>query len=98
MAKVVFVLDESGAKGYSDNTESELGELGVMAGYLIPSDCLDSVRNDLEAIRSNFFTEGKVHITDLIPHQQEELRNRIFTYFIQRNIKWVYEAVCPRLF
>ncbi|MGA8864002.1 MAG: hypothetical protein WB444_09345 [Gallionella sp.] len=39
MKEIVFVLDESGAKGYSDNVESTPGELGVMAGYLIPSNC-----------------------------------------------------------
>lgn len=93
MEEVVFVLDESGAKGYSNNVESTPGELGVMAGYLIPSNHLDLVKNELNAIRANFFSDGKVHITDLLPQQQEELRKNIFDYFIQRKIYWVYEAV-----
>lgn len=33
MDEIFLVLDESGAKGYSNNPESEDGELGVMAGY-----------------------------------------------------------------
>lgn len=93
MNQVIFVMDESGAKGYSDNIESTPGEFGVMAGYLIPIDCLSLVKSELDAIRSNFFSEGKVHITDLLPQQQEELRKSIFDYFIQRKIYWVYEAV-----
>ncbi|MBI5187413.1 MAG: hypothetical protein HZA01_17030 [Nitrospinae bacterium] len=91
MNQVIFVMDESGAKGYSDNIESTPGELGVMAGYLIPIDCLSLVKSELDAIRSNFFSEGKIHITDLLP-QQEELRKNIFDYFLQRKIYWVYEA------
>ena len=74
MKEVIFVLDESGAKGYSDNTERYLGELGVVAGYLLPSECLIRVVTELEAIRSNFFTDGKIHITDLSPEQQEAER------------------------
>ena len=36
MDQLVFVMDESGAKGYSDNTEAEPFELGVAAGFLLP--------------------------------------------------------------
>lgn len=93
MKEVVFVIDESGAKGYSDNVECTPGEIGVMAGYLIPSNCLDFVKKEFDAIRSNFFSDRKVHITDLLPQQQEELRKSIVDYFMQRNIYWVYEAV-----
>ena len=93
MRKIIFILDESGAKGYSSNIERIPGELGLIAGYLIPSNCLDFVRNELNTIQSNFFSDGKIHITDLPPQQQEELRDSIFDYFIQRNIYWVYEAI-----
>ena len=93
MNQVIFVVDESGAKGYSTNTENEPGDLGVMAGYLIPKNCLSLVKSELDIIRSNFTEEGKIHITDLSPRQQGELRNIIFNYFIQRKIHWVYEAI-----
>ena len=73
--------------------ESTPGELGVIAGYFIPSNCLDFVKSELNAIRLSFFSDGKVHITDLPPQQQGELRKIIFDYFIQKNIYWVYEAV-----
>ena len=81
MNQVIFVVDESGAKGYSTNTENEPGDLGVMAGYLIPKNCLSLVKSELDIIRSNFTEEGKIHITDLSPRQQGELRNIIFNYF-----------------
>ncbi len=92
MNKVFFIADESGAKGYSNIQEREPGELGVMAGYLIPENCLDSVKRDFDSIRSKFFTAGKVHITDLTPSQQHEMRQEFYAYFLNRNIFWVYEA------
>ena len=33
--KIVFACDESGAKGYADQTESFPGEVGVFAGILV---------------------------------------------------------------
>lgn len=91
--EVIFILDESGAKGYSNNTECTLGELGVIAGYFIPVDHFDSIKKELDNIRLNFLTDGKTHIADLLPQQQEQLRNNIFSYFLQRKVFWVYEAI-----
>ncbi len=93
MEEIVFVLDESGAKGYSDNTENTQGEFGAMAGYFILEKQLISVKKDLDLIRSKFFYNDKVHITDLQPEQQESLRKNIFNYFIEKNIYWTYEAI-----
>lgn len=90
--KIVLILDESGAKGYSNNAESVPGELGVMAGYLISYEQFDSIKNDLDAIRANYLVEGKVHITDLDPEQQKSLRCSIFELFIKAQIPWIYEA------
>ena len=92
MTRVFFITDESGAKGYSSTQESKPGELGVMAGYLIPESCLGSLKQDFEGIRSKFFSTGKVHITDLSSSQQHEMRQEFFEYFLSRKVYWVYEA------
>lgn len=92
MKTVFFVVDESGAKGYSDKTETTPGELGVMAGYFVPKEYLPLVQSELDAIRSNHFSAGKIHITDLDSEAQKALREAIFSYFIQRKIIWTYEA------
>lgn len=36
MTRAYLIIDESGAKGYSSNTEKIQGEFGVMVGYLVP--------------------------------------------------------------
>lgn len=93
MNEIFLVLDESGAKGYSNNPESEDGELGVMAGYLLPISRANTAEADLGAIRSKFLSGDKLHITDLAPHQQEELRNDLFAYFTKVQARWLYEAI-----
>lgn len=93
MEKIILVIDESGAKGYSDQQESYSGEVGVMAGFLIPDKRLKEVRKDLEDIRQRYLTNGKLHIADLDPTQQETLRKDIFKYFLNSKIHCVYEAI-----
>ena len=86
MRHFLFVLDEAGAKGYSDKMECQPGELGVMAGYLVPYSWLDSVKAELDPMRARLLPNGKTHITDLLARQQEELRKNIFEFFMRRNI------------
>jgi hypothetical protein len=93
MGQVVFVVDESGAKGYSDNMEMSPGEIGVMAGYFVSEADLVSVKSDLDMIRNAFLIDGKVHIAELGLKQQELLRERVFAYFFEKKIPWVYEAI-----
>lgn len=93
MNSIFFIVDESGAKGYSDNKESVRGELGVMAGFLIPEDELKLIEAELDSIKNNFIINEKLHITDLPPTDQESLRKQIFEYFMNKNIRWVYEAI-----
>lgn len=78
MRTVTFVVDESGAKGYSDNRETVKGELGVMAGLLIPADLLDRVEQDVSSIVSRFSSPGKLLITDLQSKDQRGLREGLF--------------------
>lgn len=93
MTEVILVLDESGAKGYSDNQENYPGELGVMAGYLVPANQLASLNASLEAIRNQFAINGKLHITGLSTEQQGALRQAIYNCLQQANVRWVYEAI-----
>jgi hypothetical protein len=93
MQSVTFVVDESGAKGFSDNRESEIGEFGVMAGLLIPAECVRQVKADISSIVSGFSSTGKLHITDLEADAQEELRESLFSYLLSVRAYWVYEAM-----
>lgn len=93
MKTVHFICDESEAKGYADKDEKYPYEIGVVAGYFLPSDSLDEVNNDLETLTDKYKIDGKLHITDLEPSQQESIRNDIFDYFIKRNIICAYEVI-----
>jgi len=89
----VFVADESGAKGYSDKSEAYVGEVGVMAGFIISEKHLQDVQANLDLIKDRYFIDGKVHITDIYPKNQQQLRNDIFLFILQRQIICVYEAI-----
>lgn len=93
MEKIILVIDESGAKGYSDKKESYPGEVGIMAGFLIPDKHIKEVVNNLEIIRQRYLTDGKLHITDLDSTQQENLRGNIFEYILKNQIPCIYEAI-----
>jgi len=93
MASITFVIDESGAKGYSDNREQHEGELGVLAGILLPEEQVPTVESDLESIAGNYLSDGKLHITDLESKDQESLRGEIFDYLLSIRAPWTYEAI-----
>jgi len=93
MEEMFFVIDESGAKGYSKNTESFPGEFGVASGYMVPGNILEDVRNELDNIIKPFAVDGKLHITDLSADVQEKMRTEIFNFFTSHSVPWVYEAV-----
>jgi len=92
METVILVLDESSAKGYSDKRESAPGELGVMAGFLVLERDLVCFANALSPIRDRYLNNGKVHIADLAPADQEKLRSEIFSFFKFYKVPWLYEA------
>lgn len=93
MSDLLLTIDESGAKGYSDQTERKPGEAGIMVGFLIPVEETARVRSELKRVQEGFITAGKPHITDLSRVEQEQLRKAIFEYFQQAKIRWVFEAV-----
>jgi hypothetical protein len=93
MDTVFLIIDESGAKGYSDKEESYDGEIGVIAGYLIPASYLDLVKINFESIKSKYLTDAKVHVTDLNTQEQSSIRQEIYSFIIETNIICVYEAI-----
>lgn len=93
MRSVTFVVDESGAKGFSDNREVVVGELGVMAGLVIPTECVSRVEADISSIVSGLRSTEKLHITDLDLDAQQKLRKSLFSYLLSVRACWVYEAM-----
>lgn len=90
---LVLVCDESGAKGYANQPERVPGEVGVMAGFILPADRLDAVGADLDAICLPFRRPGKkLHVTELGP-DAERLRAAVYDYFLRHDIPIVYEAI-----
>ena len=90
---VVLVCDESGAKGYADRDETCPGEVGVFAGILIPGDRLNAIQAQFDAIAKKYQTSpGKVHITDLTPEQQAQLRKEMFDLITQLQLPCFFEA------
>lgn len=78
--QIILACDESGAKGYADQDERRPGEVGVFAGLMVPERQLARVTAMLEGAVERFRTgDGKLHVTDLAPDAQHELRTAIFT-------------------
>lgn len=79
MSTVYIFCDESGAKGYSDRTESFPGEVGVFAGILVTAEMLPKIAPAFDAIAAKYTpASGKLHIADLPPEQQGALRDDLF--------------------
>ncbi len=91
MKRHYIFIDESGGKGYADKRERYLGELGVIAGYLIPDMYLEIFKTEIEKRLSDIEGPGKVHITEL--PNQEQARRVIFQAFTDLKIPWMYEAI-----
>jgi hypothetical protein len=91
--EIVVYCDESGAKGYSNKTETVPGELGVAAGILLRQSEVSSVQARFESVITRFRHQGgKLHITDLQADQQEELRQAVFGVLDEMKIPCLYEA------
>jgi hypothetical protein len=91
--KIYLIGDESGAKGYSDNAEREVGELGVFAGFLLQQLLYEKVSNEVGPLMETFSSDQKLHIADLPPNRQDELRNSVFEILRRHSVACIYEAV-----
>lgn len=90
---VILACDESGAKNYADREEQTAGEVGVFAGILIPGELLASAQAKFDAVAQKYQTSlGKVHITDLTPMQQGQLRKEMFDLIEQLHLPCFFEA------
>lgn len=94
--KFIFICDESGAKGYADQKESYLGEVGVVAGFIIEQNSINleitkAISNSINKLNES--PVDKLHITNLSKDNQQKLRNDIFSLFKIYNIPVSYGAV-----
>ncbi len=90
---LVFVCDESGAKWPATNPERFPGEVGVMAGFIVPADRLATIETDLNAICLQYRKPGrKLHATDLGP-DAEPLRAALYDYLLTHDIPILYDAI-----
>lgn len=94
MEKLYFICDESGSKGFADNEEKFEGEYGVFAGYFLTEKNYESLKTQFKTIYNKYVIAGqKLHITDLAPENQENLRKEVFDCLHNENISCVYEAI-----
>jgi hypothetical protein len=90
---VVLACDESGSKGYADRDEQTVGEVGVFAGIMVPGELLAGAQAQFDAVAQKYQTApGKVHITDLTPAQQGQLRKEMFDIIEQLHLPCFFEA------
>lgn len=93
MLNAYLIIDESGAKGYSKNTEKKEGEFGVMVGYLIPFNALNDLRYQANQSFQEISDENKIHITDLTESQMHKAREIVYTNFKHMKACWFYNAI-----
>jgi hypothetical protein len=95
MNKLNVFIDESGAKGYSDNKEHYEGEFGIVAGIFIEEMHLKKIKEETEKIYHRYLgkSDKKLHITDLAPELQKSLRSDVFHLIRNNNIYWSYQAI-----
>lgn len=89
----ILVIDESGAKGYSDKEEKNDGEIGLMAGYLLRKESINEARKRVDDLFDSIPSNGKRHLTDLKKEQQEEARDICYGIFKYNRIPWFYNAI-----
>ena len=96
---IVLACDESGAKGYADVEEAFPGEVGVFVGVLVAVETLPVVTSEFDAlVRAYAPADGKLHIADLSPGQQSELRSDVFGLVTRHALPCLYEAIHVRGF
>jgi hypothetical protein len=92
--KIVLACDESGAKGYADREEAFPGEVGVIAGILVPDSIYGTVAPRFQAIWHQFQSPtGKLHITDLDGAAQGQLREEIYRAVREENLPCFWYAI-----
>lgn len=100
MNEVLFVCDESGAKGFANKPEQVKKEIGLLAGVIIPKAAEAEVRNKMTAIASKCppSADGKLHITGMGEADSEALREEVFQLIKDNKLVCVYSATAAEGF
>lgn len=92
--RVFVACDESGAKGYADQSEQYPGQVGVFAAILFDDTIQNIIETEFEeAIKPYRKNDGKLHIMDLLPLDQETLRNSIYQIISTRQLPCFWYAI-----
>jgi hypothetical protein len=100
MNEVIFVCDESGAKGFADKSEQTAREIGLVAGVIVPRAAEAAVRGKMATIAANCppSADGKLHITGLGEADSETLRKAVFQLIKDHGLSCVYSATATEGF
>ena len=91
---VILACDESGAKGYADQREHYPGEVGVFAGILISQEIEAEARPEFQRIYDRYKpATGKLHITHLLPDQQKDLRQDVYSAIRKLSLPCLWYAI-----
>lgn len=92
MLEQVLILDESGAKGYSNKNENEVGEFGLIAGFLLDKQDLERFRKIFVKELSEVVSDGKLHMASLSKENKELAIKKVQMLLDSLDIKWIYHA------
>ena len=91
---VILACDESGAKGYADQQEHYPGETGVFAGIVVSQEIEAVARPEFQRIYDRYKpTAEKLHITDLPPDQQRDLRQDVYSAIRKLRLPCLWYAI-----
>lgn len=98
VTEVVFVCDESGAKGLGDKAEQGPKQIGLVAGVIVPKEKEFEVRNAMDNIAKQYpVLQGeKLHITSLSQADANALRNDVFQLITSKGLHCAYEAIAAQ--
>jgi len=91
---VIFACDESGSKGYANRDEAFPGEVGVIAGILVPEEVAKHAAAAFDQIYVRYKPKGgKLHIADIPIDQKENLRRDVFAAIQQLRLPCFWYAI-----
>lgn len=91
-----FYCDEAGHLGFADNQSAPEEAISLVAGLIADHTQNEKITlfcENLYSLYSPISKETKFHITDLKPEQQEELREKVFSFIRENEIKLAYAAI-----
>lgn len=92
--RIIFVCDESGAKGYADQDEQYPDEVGIFAGILIPEDYAKEKLIPFQNLIAKYTPPtGKLHIADLPDDQKEALRRDVYAAILDSGLPCFWYAI-----